>query len=115
MELMLDRGLEIVRRDRRGVAEHLALGGAGLGSRSREVADRSGAGIGTAGGHHGRASLDGHGLAHDGALLGHTDETVGGGLCGLVRERSQGRRGGVAEKRTGSGSEFHCGRNCWVG
>ena len=106
MELVLNRSLEVVGGDGRGISEDLALGRLGLGSRGAKV---TGSGRDGAAGHHGGSGLDGHGLAHDGALLGHVDESVGGhsGLW-LLGERAKGRGGGVAEERAGFGGEFHC-------
>lgn len=106
MELVLDRGLEIVRGGSRRISEHLALGRLGLGCSTTKVA---GSGRDRAAGHHGGSGLDGHGLAHDGALLGHVNKSVRGhsGLW-LLGERAKGRRGGVAEERAGFGGEFHC-------
>ena len=106
MELVLDGGLDVVGRESGSVTQGLALGRLGVSSRSTKVADASRGGAARG---HGSGLLDGQGLAHDGALLGHVDEAIGsgGGLCRLLGERAKGRRGGVSEERTGSGSEFH--------
>lgn len=106
MQLMLDRGLDVVRRDRGCIAEDLALGRLGLGSRGAEKAGGSRA---SAAHHHGRAGLDGHGLAHNRALLSHMHQAVGGhgGPGGLLGERAKRRRRRVAQEGAGFGGEFH--------